>query len=49
MFASYRALEMMTAAEQASLPRATARHSDPREDVLYSMALSPGPWFHGVK
>ena len=32
----------MTAAEQAALLRATAAHDDPRDHVLYSMALGTG-------
>src|SRR3989454_2543686 len=42
MFPSFRAPETMTAAEQASLLRATAAHRDPRDHVLYSMALGTG-------
>ena len=42
MFASHRAPETMTAAEQARLLRATSAHDDPRDHVLYSMALGTG-------
>jgi len=42
MFASHRAPETMTAAEQARLLRVTAAHDDPRDHVLYSMALGTG-------
>jgi site-specific recombinase XerC len=39
MFPTFRAPETMTAAEQARLLKATAAHDDPRDHVLYSMAL----------
>jgi site-specific recombinase XerC len=42
MFPSFRAPETMTAAEQARLLKATAVHEDPRDHVLYSMALGTG-------
>jgi hypothetical protein len=42
MFPSFRAPETMTAAEQASLLKTTAVHDDPRDHVLYSMALGTG-------
>ena len=42
MFPRFRAPETMTAAEQAALLRATAAHTDPRDHVLYSMALGTG-------
>jgi site-specific recombinase XerC len=42
MFPSFRAPETMTAAEQARLLRVTAAHDDPRDHVLYSMALGTG-------
>jgi site-specific recombinase XerC len=42
MFPSFRAPESMTAAEQARLLRVTAAHDDPRDHVLYSMALGTG-------
>ena len=42
MFGSMRAPETMTAAEQVRLLRATAAHDDPRDHVLYSMALGTG-------
>ena len=42
MFPRFRAPETMTAAEQAALLRATAAHDDPRDHVLYSMALGTG-------
>src|SRR5258706_9497408 len=43
MFGSLRAPETMTAAEQARLLKVTAAHDDPRDHVLYSMALGTGP------
>jgi len=42
MFASRLAPETMTAAEQARLLKATAAHDDPRDHVMYSMALGTG-------
>ncbi len=42
MIASWRAPETMTADEQARLLKATAAHDDPRDHVLYSMALGNG-------
>jgi site-specific recombinase XerC len=42
MFPSFRAPETMTAAEQARLLKATSAHGDPRDHVLYSMALGTG-------
>ena len=42
MFPRFRAPETMTAAEQASLLRATASHESPRDNVMYSMALGTG-------
>jgi len=42
MFPRFRAPETMTAAEQATLLRATAAHTTPRDHVLYSMALGTG-------
>ena len=42
MFLTFRAPETMTAAEQARLLRVTAAHEDPRDHVLYSMALGTG-------
>jgi integrase/recombinase XerC len=42
MFGSMRAPETMTAAEQARLLKVTAAHDDPRDHVLYSMALGTG-------
>ena len=42
MFPRFRAPETMTAGEQAGLLRATAAHDDPRDHVLYSMALGTG-------
>ncbi len=42
MFARFRAPETMTAAEQARLLKITAAHVDPRDHVLYSMALGTG-------
>ena len=42
MYASYRAPETMTASEQARLLKATAAHDDPRDHVLYSIALGTG-------
>ncbi len=42
MYPRFRAPETMTAAEQAALLRATAAHGDPRDHVLYSMALGTG-------
>ena len=42
MFPSFRAPETMTASEQALLLRVTAAHDDPRDHVLYSMALGTG-------
>src|SRR5262245_8951932 len=42
MYASFRAPETMTAAEQARLLRVTAAHDEPRDPALYSMALGTG-------
>ena len=42
MFPSIRAPETMTTAEQAHLLRVTAAHGEPRDHVLYSMALGTG-------
>ena len=42
MFPRFRAPETMTAAEQSCLLRVTAAHDDPRDHVLYSMALGTG-------
>jgi site-specific recombinase XerC len=42
MFPSFRAPETMTEAEQAQLLRVTAAHDDPRDHVLYSVALGTG-------
>ena len=42
MFPSFRAPETMTAAEQARLLKATSGHDDPRDHVLYSIALGTG-------
>jgi len=42
MFPRFRAPETMTAAEQAALLRATAAHLEPRDHLLYSMALGTG-------
>jgi site-specific recombinase XerC len=42
MFPSFRAPETMTASEQARLLKVTASHDDPRDHVLYSMALGTG-------
>jgi site-specific recombinase XerC len=42
MYQSFRAPETMTAAEQARLLKATAAHEDPRDHVLYSVALGTG-------
>ncbi len=42
MFPSFRAPETMTAAEQARLLKATAAHENPRDHLLYSMALGTG-------
>ena len=42
MFPRFRAPETMTAAEQALLLQETAAHHDPRDHILYSMALGTG-------
>ncbi len=42
MFPRFRAPETMTAAEQAALLKATVGHDNPRDHVLYSMALESG-------
>ena len=42
MFMRLRAPETMTASEQVALLRATAVHDDPRDHVLYLMALGTG-------
>ena len=42
MFPRFRAPETITAAEQARLLRASAGNGDPRDHVLYSMALGTG-------
>ena len=42
MFPRFRAPETMTVKEQARLLQETAAHSDPRDHILYSMALGTG-------
>ena len=42
MFPRFRAPETMTAAEQARLLRVTGGHDDPRDHVIYSVALGTG-------
>jgi site-specific recombinase XerD len=48
MFQSLRGPETMTAAEQAWLLEVTAAHGDPRDHVLYSMALGTGLRLRGL-